>query len=112
MLKKKQAQKLVVLLVSVPLFGNHKCTYACASLFFMKVEWKQVCEQSLYVETTSHCYVNTKNNSKVDYFYNGNLLLFTSSIKATRCSMGILTSKKSGCLLSDQLATYATYNSG
>ena len=36
------------------------------------MKWKQVYEQSLFVEKIYHYYVNTKNSSKVDYSYNRN----------------------------------------
>ena len=37
-----------------------------------KMERKQVCKQSLYVVKIEYHYVNTKNSSKIDFYYNNN----------------------------------------
>ena len=42
----------------------------CIIILCLKVERKWVCEQSLYAVKTVCYYINTKNNSKIDFSYN------------------------------------------
>ena len=69
----EMSSKVGFLLVSVTIiWWPWVCICMRITSLCLKVEWKQVCEQSLYVGKIEYYYVNTKNNSKVDYSHNNN----------------------------------------
>ena len=67
-LEKKWLLKFVALLTSVTIVWRQQVHLRMhITILCLKVEQNQVCEQLRYVVKIWHCYVNTKNNSKVDY---------------------------------------------
>ena len=59
---------LVALLLSVTiLFGDHECTMHTYHYPLFESGAKTRCEQLLYVEKRQNYYVNTTNNSKIQF---------------------------------------------